>query len=101
MSLRGGRSFRHSNPNLMRIIYIFLLILLLTSCIPLGDSPTSYPLPPTQIPFYASETPAPFIVPVTDTSSSVFQCKPMNMPFKCFSIRVVYHAQAYPVLSSH
>ena len=67
MSLRGGRSFRHSNPNLMRIIYIFLLILLLTSCIPLGDSPTSYPLPPTQIPFYASETPAPFIVPVTDT----------------------------------
>jgi phosphatidylserine/phosphatidylglycerophosphate/cardiolipin synthase-like enzyme len=30
-------------------------------------SPTGYPLPVTQIPFYASETPAPFIIPVTDT----------------------------------
>jgi phosphatidylserine/phosphatidylglycerophosphate/cardiolipin synthase-like enzyme len=51
----------------MRIVHIPLLILFLTSCVPLDVSPTNYPVPVTQIPFYASETPAPFIIPVTDT----------------------------------
>jgi len=43
------------------------LLLLLASCAPLEEIPTNYPMPVTQIPFYASDTPEPFIVPVTDT----------------------------------
>jgi phosphatidylserine/phosphatidylglycerophosphate/cardiolipin synthase-like enzyme len=48
---------------------VFLsLIFILVACAPVDFSLTSYPpLPVTQIPFYASETPAPFIIPVTDT----------------------------------
>ncbi|MDO9300888.1 MAG: phospholipase D-like domain-containing protein [Anaerolineales bacterium] len=76
MSLRDGRSFRRhlrrtpvqvSNPHFVRILSALLLILFLAACAPVDDSPTNYRLPVTQIPFYASETPAPFIVPVTDT----------------------------------
>jgi phosphatidylserine/phosphatidylglycerophosphate/cardiolipin synthase-like enzyme len=44
---------------------VLFLPLLVVSCEPLGE-PTAY-FPPTPIPFYASETPPPFIVPVTDT----------------------------------
>lgn len=45
---------------------VFLLILLfLVSCVPL-DAGTPY-APVTQIPFFASDTPPPFIVPITDT----------------------------------
>jgi phosphatidylserine/phosphatidylglycerophosphate/cardiolipin synthase-like enzyme len=47
----------------MKKIFLLLIIsLLAASCEPV-DSPQSV----TQIPFYATETPAPFIVPVTDT----------------------------------
>jgi phosphatidylserine/phosphatidylglycerophosphate/cardiolipin synthase-like enzyme len=68
MSLRGGHFFRRSNLYVVRVIYNFLLTLFLMSCAPVDYSLTSYPpLPVTQIPFYASETPAPFIIPVTDT----------------------------------
>jgi phosphatidylserine/phosphatidylglycerophosphate/cardiolipin synthase-like enzyme len=45
-----------------RALLLFLLIsVLLTSCEPVDG------LPPTQIQFFASETPPPFIVPVTET----------------------------------
>jgi phosphatidylserine/phosphatidylglycerophosphate/cardiolipin synthase-like enzyme len=50
-----------------RRLILLSLLFILSACVPLDVSPTNYPLPPTQIPFYASETPAPFIVPVTDT----------------------------------
>ncbi len=47
-----------------KLVVSFLLItVLLTACEPID---TTY-IPVTQIPFFASETPAPFIVPVTDT----------------------------------
>jgi phosphatidylserine/phosphatidylglycerophosphate/cardiolipin synthase-like enzyme len=45
----------------------FLVFFFLQSCDAQSYTPTDTPLPFTQIPFYASETPAPFIVPVTDT----------------------------------
>jgi phosphatidylserine/phosphatidylglycerophosphate/cardiolipin synthase-like enzyme len=50
-----------------RKFILLTLLFLLAACLPVDVSPTNYPLPVTQIPFYASETPAPFIVPVTDT----------------------------------
>ncbi len=50
-----------------RKLILFSLLFTLAACIPVGDSPTNYPVPVTQIPFYATDTPAPFIVPVTDT----------------------------------
>jgi phosphatidylserine/phosphatidylglycerophosphate/cardiolipin synthase-like enzyme len=46
---------------------IFAILLILAACIPLDSIPTNYPVPVTQIPFYASDTPAPIIIPVTDT----------------------------------
>ncbi|MBE0672943.1 MAG: hypothetical protein IH588_20385 [Anaerolineales bacterium] len=46
---------------------IFVLSVFLTSCEPVD---VTY-LPVTQIPFFASETPPPFIVPVTDTPSII------------------------------
>lgn len=45
------------------LVSILLIPLLLSACAPLD---VTY-MPVTQIPFFASETPAPFIVPVTDT----------------------------------
>jgi len=50
-----------------RKFVLLLLLFVLAACAPLDYSPTSQPLPVTQIPFYASDTPAPFIIPVTDT----------------------------------
>ncbi len=50
-------------PKLGFLIACFIL----AACAPLDYSPANLPIPVTQIPFYASETPAPFIVPVTDT----------------------------------
>lgn len=48
-----------------RSLLLFLLLsVLLASCEPVDDL-TPY-LPPTQIPFFASETPPPFIVPITE-----------------------------------
>ncbi len=47
-----------------KLIIIFA-ITFISACAPVGFE-TAYP-PVTQIPFYASETPAPFIVPVTET----------------------------------
>jgi phosphatidylserine/phosphatidylglycerophosphate/cardiolipin synthase-like enzyme len=49
-----------------RKIALLTLVFIFTACAPV-DYSTSQPLPVTQIPFYASETPAPFIVPITDT----------------------------------
>jgi len=49
-----------------RKLALFTLFFIFAACAPV-DYSTSQPLPVTQIPFYASETPAPFIVPVTDT----------------------------------
>lgn len=50
----------------MKKIAVFTLALaFLVSCTPLDTEPAY--LPVTQIPFYASETPAPFIIPVTET----------------------------------
>ncbi len=47
---------------------IFLTIFFVfAACVPLDYPSTSYPFPVTQIPFYATETPVPFIIPVTDT----------------------------------
>lgn len=51
--------------NRKKVITAFLLFL--ASCAPLDEIPTNFPAPVTQIPFYASDTPEPFIVPVTDT----------------------------------
>ena len=48
-----------------RKITISLLLILLVSCAPLDVEIPE--LPVTQIPFFASDTPAPFIVPVTET----------------------------------
>lgn len=45
------------------VVSLLLFSILLTACEPVDSSYT----PITQIPFFASETPAPFIVPVTDT----------------------------------
>lgn len=45
------------------VVSLLLISVLLTACEPVDSSYT----PITQIPFFASETPAPFIVPVTDT----------------------------------
>ena len=50
-----------------RKFILLILLFVLVACAPVDYSPTNYPLPATQIPFYASETPAPFIVPITDT----------------------------------
>jgi phosphatidylserine/phosphatidylglycerophosphate/cardiolipin synthase-like enzyme len=50
-----------------RKLIVLVLLFILAACAPVDDSPTNYPVPVTQISFYASETPAPFIVPVTDT----------------------------------
>ena len=50
-----------------RKLILLTLLFTLAACAPVDYSPTNYPVPPTQISFYASETPAPFIVPVTDT----------------------------------
>ncbi|MBI3169716.1 MAG: hypothetical protein HYZ22_14640, partial [Chloroflexi bacterium] len=44
---------------------VVLMLIFIVSCAPL-DLDTPY-VPVTQIPFFASDTPAPFIVPVTDT----------------------------------
>ncbi|HET7145136.1 MAG TPA: hypothetical protein VFI68_14045, partial [Anaerolineales bacterium] len=44
-----------------------ILFFILAACSPLDYSPSNPALPVTQIPFYASETPAPFIIPITDT----------------------------------
>ena len=46
--------------------FLLLTALLIVSCGPIDDTPTVY-APPTQIPFYASDTPPPFIVPATAT----------------------------------
>ena len=50
-----------------RRLFFITVIFLITACVPLDVPPADYPIPVTQIPFYASDTPAPFIVPVTDT----------------------------------
>jgi len=47
-----------------------LIFIFITACAPL-DIETPY-TPVTQIPFYASDTPAPFIVPVTETPQIIF-----------------------------
>jgi len=52
----------HKSP-MIRKFYLLTIFLILAACAPVDYSLT----PVTQIPFYASETPAPFIVPVTDT----------------------------------
>jgi phosphatidylserine/phosphatidylglycerophosphate/cardiolipin synthase-like enzyme len=67
MSLRGGCCFRRRNHLLVRNIYISLLFLILISCAPLDYSLTEYPSAVTRIPFYVSETPESFIIPITDT----------------------------------
>lgn len=46
------------------LLLFLLLIVLLVSCEPMAETPY---FPPTQIPFYESETPPPIIVPVTET----------------------------------
>lgn len=46
---------------------LLILFFILAACSPLDYSPTNSPSPVTQIPFYASEIPADFIIPVTDT----------------------------------
>lgn len=56
---------RIKNHNVRFFVVVFLVFL--QSCDAQSYAPTNVPLPVTQIPFYASETPAPFIVPVTDT----------------------------------
>jgi phosphatidylserine/phosphatidylglycerophosphate/cardiolipin synthase-like enzyme len=48
-------------------IVILLVFVFLQSCDAQSYVPTDSPVPPTQIPFFASDTPAPFIVPITDT----------------------------------
>jgi phosphatidylserine/phosphatidylglycerophosphate/cardiolipin synthase-like enzyme len=49
-----------------RRLILITILFLVTACAPLDVFPTETPVV-TQIPFYASDTPAPFIVPVTDT----------------------------------
>lgn len=56
-----------TKTHIFRFFIIFLVGIFLQSCDALPYSPTNYPLPVTQIPFYASETPLPFIIPVADT----------------------------------
>ncbi|MBK9209249.1 MAG: hypothetical protein IPL71_13460 [Anaerolineales bacterium] len=50
-----------------RKLCFLTIFFILTACAPVDTPSTAYPVPVTQIPFYASDTPAPFIVPVTDT----------------------------------
>jgi phosphatidylserine/phosphatidylglycerophosphate/cardiolipin synthase-like enzyme len=52
---------------MLRRHILLSLLFILAACSPVDYPATSDPLPVTRIPFYASETPAPFIVPVTDT----------------------------------
>jgi phosphatidylserine/phosphatidylglycerophosphate/cardiolipin synthase-like enzyme len=54
-----------------RKLFIVTIIFLLTACAPLDFPLTENPPTVTQIPFYASDTPAPFIVPATDTPAPI------------------------------
>jgi phosphatidylserine/phosphatidylglycerophosphate/cardiolipin synthase-like enzyme len=69
MSLQGGvpSPKRSREKNMSRRFILPTLFFILAACAPVDYSPTNYPLPVTQIPFYVSETPLPFIIPVTDT----------------------------------
>ncbi len=46
-------------------------LLLAVACEPIDGSQTTYPQPVTQISFYASDTPPPFIIPITETPNIV------------------------------
>jgi phosphatidylserine/phosphatidylglycerophosphate/cardiolipin synthase-like enzyme len=47
--------------------FLFVISFLVPSCGPVGDIVTPYPQAVTQIPFYGTDTPIPFIVPITET----------------------------------
>ncbi len=58
---------------------LLTLFFIFAACAPV-DYSTSYPAPITQIPFFASETPAPFVVPVTNTPVILPQEPVTNTP---------------------
>ncbi len=49
----------------------FAFLLLVVACEPIEGPQTTYPQPVTQIPFYASDTPPPFIIPITETPNII------------------------------
>jgi phosphatidylserine/phosphatidylglycerophosphate/cardiolipin synthase-like enzyme len=51
----------------MKKALLLTVFSLLAACVPIETFPTNPPQPITQIPFFASETPPPFIVPITET----------------------------------
>ncbi len=60
-----------SGPAAYSTIGIFLVfVFLLASCEPVDFPQTDSPQTVTQIPFFASDTPPPFIIPITETSSA-------------------------------
>jgi hypothetical protein len=78
MSLRSAfvqsgvqRSRRMCRRNLRKsgVSLVLLITFFLASCEPVNFPITSVPQVVTQIPFFASDTPPPFIIPVTETPS--------------------------------
>jgi phosphatidylserine/phosphatidylglycerophosphate/cardiolipin synthase-like enzyme len=68
MSVQRGRP--SGRMNLQRwMVFFILLTIFLASCEPVDISQTDTPLSVTQIPFFASDPPPPFIIPLTDTPS--------------------------------
>ena len=68
LTYTGYESILNIRKQIMpRKLPLITIIFLLTACAPMDFPLTDYPTAVTQIPFYVSDTPAPFIVPVTDT----------------------------------
>lgn len=60
------------------LLALSLAFLLLAACEPIDAAPP--PAPPTRIPFYETETPPPFIVPLTDTPAPLPVDTPIPPP---------------------
>lgn len=48
-------------------VFLFIVTFWVVSCGPVNDIITPYPQAVTQIPFYGTDTPIPFIIPITET----------------------------------
>jgi len=68
MSLRGGRSPRRRNLLGPWASLVLSLVVTLASCEPVDFALT--PMTVTQIPFFASDTPPPLVIPITETPTA-------------------------------
>jgi len=67
--LRGRSSARHSNFCNVGTFFALLTAFILVACEPVDSPLTEIPQPQTQTPFFASDTPPAFIIPITETPS--------------------------------